>query len=172
MITSLTLGGLLFNNVVPNMVEATSVYMYTEKQQVQQIMKLAKQGKATNTGNFRLLSTGKKDIIKQWGKPDKQSKYMIFYQKKEARFNLNADSSYDDKDLVIGIDSYDSRNKSIHLKTVERTLGKPLYTVQEQGKYVIYYEAGKYLLSFTFSRPSKKNANPTFLAVHVETNSN
>ena len=139
----------------------------TQKQLIDTIVKLAKDGKIINSDAIA-GKTVIEDMMKKLGKPDSQD-YVgsakgtyVTYEKKGVVFGFNKGSQ------IFESRSYDSRLKTLTLKKVEGVLGKPAYDQIYNKEHIIgYVMNSKYKLKFIFPQETKNNPDPRVDHVNV-----
>ncbi|TCP69372.1 DUF4309 domain-containing protein [Baia soyae] len=120
---------------------------------VKEIVQLARVGKVINS-DFS-IRTEKATIIQKWGQPVEDPNYpdVLFYTKRKIEFSVN------DQKKVNRISCDDPRLEQIPLTDVIQTMGNPMDEYTEDGKHVVYYQAGNYQIYFGFEVPDKKDSN-------------
>jgi hypothetical protein len=112
--------------------------------------KLAKQGKVTTSGEFK-LGSAKSEIVKKWGNPDKDSKQKsgeLKYSKRQVSFFVG---NYDGhKDSVYSLHNFDKRYANVSYKDVKNTLGAGKEYKGKNDGYLTY-EVGGNILTFYFN---------------------
>ena len=131
-----------------------------EEQLLNQIMKLAKQGKVLNC-RFIAGKTVFDEVEEAWGKADK----MDYVAEAKGTYAV-----YDSKGFVFGINkgmqvfeirSIESDVKKISLSQVKKVLGDPDKVLQYPGQDILGYIAGAdYKLEFVFPKAGQEQEDP------------
>ncbi|WP_176391864.1 DUF4309 domain-containing protein [Marininema halotolerans] len=128
---------------------------------LKQTIKLAKEGKAVNSGSFRLGSK-KSSIISQWGKPESQDQFTLNYEKRKIAFGLN------EQGTVHSLFTKDAKLLSVTHDDVAQKLGKPFASDAGAGQYYESYHAGINKVTFQWTRMANPNGELELSSVKIE----
>jgi hypothetical protein len=158
------LAGLLFAGAQIYQVYASKVQadqLQQHEKTLRQVKDLAQHGKLINSGAFG-LNSNKNDIIKKWGKPEMEDKWLLSYKKPSVEFQLEGTK-------VVALQTADESLTSIAYTEVQKVLGKGVPIENMGDLFEVHYSIGKNNLVFTFPVKTKQNNfNPKVFGVRVK----
>lgn len=127
------------------------------------IKQRSEQAKTLNSENFG-VGSNLDDVIADWGPVEDLSTVAANYWSHHTRFFYDENTP---KRVITGIDDFDPRLQSIHLKQVKQKFGKPISAVEQEGNYYVTYHANEYhTITFVF-QSNFTNPNPTLESYNI-----